>query len=124
MSEMNVTPFIDVMLVLLVIFMIASPMVQGVQVDLPQTKAVPMTSENKAIIVAIDKAGDIYLQDKVINLDNLNASLLESSNNDSNVRVFVHGDNNLDYGRIVKVMSVIQSGGFSKVALITGNDNT
>ncbi|MBQ4875291.1 MAG: biopolymer transporter ExbD [Rickettsiaceae bacterium H1] len=123
-NEINVTPFIDVMLVLLVIFMITSPvMMPEIQVDLPKTNVALVGSEEKTIVITVSKAGEVHLRDQLINLNNLSQRMLDISS-DKNIRVFVRADKESNYGKVVKVMSVMQNSGFTKVALVTDNDVT
>ena len=120
MSEINVTPLVDVMLVLLIIFMITSPMmVSGVSVDLPKTEAAPVQSEQEPLSVTIDAKGKIYLQETEITLEKLTAKLLAVTQEKKNTRIFVRGDKHLDYGLVMKVVGQINSAGFNQVALIT-----
>lgn len=124
-SEINVTPFIDIMLVLLAIFMITSPMmVPGIQVDLPHTSAAPITGEDDVIVITIGNQGDIYLQDKLTSSINLIKHITDLSNNDKNKRIFIRGDQKVSYGQIVKVISTVHTAGFTKVALITDHEKT
>ena len=123
-SEINVTPFIDIMLILLVVFMITSPMmVAGVQVDLPKANSSPLTGEDKTVVITVGKVGDIYLQDRAVNLGELAKKILELSSNDRSIRLFVRGDKKSDYGEVVNVIDVIRNSGFTKIALMTDNEN-
>ena len=120
MSEINVTPMVDVMLVLLVIFMVTAPlMTVGVQVDLPETTATAIQGEDEPIAVSVDSKGQIFLQETVIELQALATRLKAISGNNPEVRVFVRGDKAIHYGRVMEVMGALHSGGFIKVALIT-----
>jgi biopolymer transport protein TolR len=121
MAEINVTPMVDVMLVLLVIFMVAAPMLTtGVPVDLPKTKAASLNNaDDKPLELSVDAKGQIYLQETPVALDNLVARLSAISNNNHDVRIYVRGDRTVDYGRVVEVMSAISNAGFTKVALIS-----
>lgn len=119
MAEINVTPFVDVMLVLLIIFMVTSPMMtSGVNVDLPRTDARPVNTETKPITVSIKADGSLYLGDTPVTPDQLIATLKTASNNDSSHRIFVRGDAHIDYGRVMQVMGQITEGGFTHVALL------
>jgi biopolymer transport protein TolR len=120
MSEINVTPFVDVMLVLLVIFMVTAPLLTvGVQVDLPKTTASPIQGKDEPLAVTVDQRGRIFVQETAIDLNALAPRLRAISGNNPDVRVFVRGDRGIPYGRVMEVMGVIHSAGFEKVALVT-----
>jgi biopolymer transport protein TolR len=119
LAEINVTPMVDVMLVLLIIFMVTAPlMTSGVSVDLPKTSAQPINSDSEPLTVTINAQGDIFLQDQKLDLDALVGKLQAIAENNQDRRIFVRGDKDLAYGRIMAVMSTITSGGFTKVALL------
>jgi biopolymer transport protein TolR len=119
-SEINVTPFVDVMLVLLVIFMVTSPMlISGVQVDLPKTKSSPLSGQDEPVAITIDKNGYIYIQETKVDISDLSAKLKAILGEKTDTRIFVRGDQKVDYGRVVKVFSSIKEAGFSNVALVT-----
>ena len=119
MSEINVTPLVDVMLVLLIIFMVTAPlMTSGVSVDLPKTDAKPLNSDSQPLTVTIDASGKIFLQDQGVELAELVAKLQAIAQNNQDRRIFVRGDKDLAYGRIMQVMGTITQGGFTKVALL------
>ncbi len=125
MSEINVTPMVDVMLVLLVIFMVTAPLLTvGVEVDLPKTKAGEIRGQDEPLAVSIDKQGQVFVQDTQVELDGLAPLLLEISKNNQDIRIFVRGDEDIDYGSVMGVMGVLNKAGFSKVALITQNPDT
>lgn len=120
MSEINVTPFIDVMLVLLIIFMVAAPLLAvGVPIDLPQTAAKPINIDQKPLTVAIDERGRIFLQDQEVPEADFVARLRASAKNGSDERIYVRGHRQVDYGRVARVMGLITASGFRKVALVT-----
>lgn len=120
MSEINVTPFVDVMLVLLVIFMVTAPLLTaGVQVDLPKAQTSVIAESDEPLSVSIDLAGRIFLQDSEIQLSKLAARLIAVTGANPDIRIFLRGDKAIDYGRVMQVMGTINSAGFSKVALIT-----
>ena len=120
MSEINVTPMVDVMLVLLVIFMVTAPLLTvGVTVDLPKTRAAAIPGEDEPLAVSIDAEGIIFLQDTEIELDGLVPRLLAITGNNPDVRIFVRGDKSIDYGRVMQVMGTVNAAGFRKVALVT-----
>ncbi len=120
MAEINVTPLVDVMLVLLVIFMITSPMlVSGVNVDLPKSDAAPVETQEEPLSVSINKDGKIFLQETEITVDKLVTKLEAISGEKKTTRIFVRGDKTLDYGLVMKVVGAINSAGFNQVALLT-----
>ena len=119
MHEINVTPMVDVMLVLLIIFMVTAPLLTvGVPVDLPKTEAKPITDPGEPLVVSVKGDGKIFLQDSEIALDNLAPKLNAITSNKVDTRIFVRGDKSVDYGRILEVMGSLSVAGFSKVALI------
>ena len=120
MSEINVTPMVDVMLVLLIIFMVAAPLLTvGVPVNLPQTKAAPLNEKTEPLAITIKADGQIFIQDTNVALEELAARLQAITENKPDTRIYVRGDHSLDYGRVMEVMGLITSAGFTKVALIT-----
>ncbi len=119
MSEINVTPMVDVMLVLLIIFMVAAPLLTvGVPVDLPQTAAATINDQDEPLVISVDKEGKLFLQDTEIPLESLVLRLNAITNNKPDTRVYVRGDRAIDYGRIMEVMGTVSAAGFTKVALI------
>ena len=123
MAEINMTPFIDVMLVLLIIFMVAAPLLAtGVPIDLPQTKAAALNIEQKPLAVAIDEKGQIYLMDQPVALEQLVEKLKGVAKAGFDERVYVRGAKAVSYGRVAEVMSIVTSAGFKKVALVTEQD--
>ncbi|AQS84879.1 MAG: protein TolR [Acetobacter aceti] len=119
MSDINVTPLVDVMLVLLIIFMVTSPMMtSGVNVDLPKTDAKPVNTDTKPITVSIKADGSIYLGDNPVSADELVNQLKAAAQNDQEHRIFVRGDAHIDYGKVMQVMGQITAGGFTHVALL------
>ena len=122
-SDINVTPMVDVMLVLLIVFMVAAPLLTvGVPIDLPQTKAKEMNTESKPITVSVTPAGDIYIGDKPSSIDTLVADITAQAANGTDERIYVRGDQTANYGAVMKVMGVLSAGGFSKIGLITAQD--
>ena len=120
MAEINVTPMVDVMLVLLVIFMVTAPLLTvGVQVDLPKTKAGLIKDQVEPLAVTVKADGQIYLQDKAIELAVLAPRLIAITGANPDVRIFVRGDKAIEYGRVMQVMGTLNAAGFNKVALIT-----
>ncbi|BBK39420.1 protein TolR [Allostella sp. ATCC 35155] len=119
MSEINVTPFVDVMLVLLIVFMVTAPLLTvGVPVDLPKASAPTISEQKEPITVSVDAQGRIYLQEAETTLDSLVARLVAVTENDREARVFVRGDRNIVYGRVMEVMGALNAAGFARVALI------
>ncbi len=119
LAEINVTPMVDVMLVLLIIFMVTAPlMTSGVSVDLPKTSAQPLNSDSEPLTVSIKADGSIFLQDQATEVGDLVAKLQGIAQNNPDRRIFVRGDKDLAYGRIMEVMGTITQGGFTKVALL------
>ncbi|HEX7390301.1 MAG TPA: protein TolR [Acidiphilium sp.] len=119
MAEINVTPLVDVMLVLLIIFMITAPLItSGVNVNLPQANAKPVNADATPITITVNAAGDVYLQNSKVELTNLVATLQQIAKNDTDRRIFVRGDTSVPYGTMLKVMATITDGGFNKVALL------
>ena len=118
-SNINVTPLVDVMLVLLIVFMITAPMLTvGVQVDLPQTKANQLNSDADPLIITMNKNREIFIQDAVVSAGDLIPRLKAISKVNSKTRIFVRGDNLLPYGEVIEIMGKIQSAGYEKVALV------
>jgi biopolymer transport protein TolR len=119
-NEINMTPFIDVVLVLLIIFMVAAPMMTvGVPLDLPQSKAAPLNSDVKPITLSIRQTGQIFLGEDELTDDTIVPKLMETAKTGTEERVFVRGDKRVDYGRVAQVMAIVTGGGFKKVALVT-----
>ncbi|HIF08919.1 MAG TPA: protein TolR [Sneathiellales bacterium] len=120
MSEINVTPFVDVFLVLLVVFMVTAPLLAvGVPVDLPQTEAASLEEKQEPITISIDLEGNIYVQETEVSLEDLVPRLLAISRSREETRIYVRGDKNVEYGRVLIAMGQITAAGFSKVALIS-----
>ena len=118
MSEINVTPMVDVMLVLLIIFMVTSPMlVAGVEVDLPKTNASPISGQNTPVNVSITKEGEILIAETKIPLSELATKLKNITKEKKDTSILVSGDKNVPYGKILETMAEIRNGGFTKVAL-------
>lgn len=118
--DINMTPFIDVMLVLLIIFMVTAPLLTvGIPVELPTSAAQPIQEETKPITVSINGNREIYLQETQVSLDDLAAKLTAIAKNGVNERIFVRGDTVTNYGLIMEVMGKIRSAGFVKIGLVT-----
>lgn len=118
-ADINVTPFVDVMLVLLIVFMVTAPLLNvGVPVDLPQTQAASLHDEDEPLTVSVNAKGEVFIQETKVTAQTLVPRLAAISNNNRNIRVYVRGDRNLAYGKVMQVMGMITQAGFSKVALI------
>ncbi|EHD14572.1 putative biopolymer transport protein [Commensalibacter intestini A911] len=118
-ADINVTPMVDVMLVLLIIFMVAAPMMtSGINVDLPKTDAKPVNSDTKPITVTVKADGSVYLGDNAVDMSQLVDQLRAVSQNDPEHRIFVKGDQHINYGRVMEIMGRITAGGFTHVALL------
>ena len=119
-SEINVTPFVDVMLVLLIIFMVTAPLLTvGVQVDLPESNADSIQTNDEPLEITILKNGTIYIQETSIQLKELVPKLTAITNNNLDTKIYVRGDAIIDYGKVMKVLGELSGSGFTKVALIT-----
>jgi biopolymer transport protein TolR len=120
MAAINVTPFVDVMLVLLIVFMVTAPLLTvGVTVDLPETTASALPGQDEPLAVSIDRAGQVFLQDTPIELEQLGPRLIAITERNAEARIFVRGDRVIDYGRVMAVVGAIHAAGFAKVALVT-----
>jgi biopolymer transport protein TolR len=120
MSEINVTPMVDVMLVLLVVFMISAPlMTVGVPVDLPKTNASQMVGQDEPLVVSVNAKGELFLQETKIALEQLVPRLEAITQNKKDTRIFVRGDAAIAYGKVMEVMGTVNLAGFSRVALLT-----
>ena len=119
MGEINVTPFVDVMLVLLIVFMVTAPLLTvGVEVDLPKTQAGQINADAAPLVVSVKSDGSLYLQESEVESEGLIPRLQAISNANPDVRIFVRGDAAVSYGDILGVMGRIQAAGFSKIALV------
>ena len=119
MAEINVTPFVDVMLVLLVIFMVAAPLLTaGVQVDLPKAQARQLPQDAKPLEITVNHEGAIFIVETEISLDELVPRLTAIAGNNKDTRIYVRGDTRLDYGQVMQVIGAINAGGFKRVALV------
>jgi biopolymer transport protein TolR len=120
MSEINVTPMVDVMLVLLIIFMITSPMlVAGIEVDLPETDSAAVSGQYKPLVISLNKKGELFIFETKLDQKNLIQKLKNITKEKKDTRIFVKGDKNVPYGKIVEVMARIHNAGFTKVALVS-----
>jgi len=119
-NEINVTPMVDVMLVLLIVFMVAAPLLTvGVPIELPKTGAKPLIGDKEPLTITVKTDGKVFLQDTEIDIDKLVPKLLAIAEGGYNERIFVRGDRAVDYGIIMKVMSRINAAGFKRIGLVT-----
>jgi len=124
MSEINVTPFVDVMLVLLIMFMVAAPLLTvGVPIELPETKAKPLQGDSEPLTVTVQPDGKVYLQETEIELDTLVPKLQAIAKNGFEERIFVRGDKAVGYGKVMRVMGVLNKAGFKRIGLVTAPDD-
>ncbi len=120
LAEINVTPFVDVMLVLLIIFMVAAPLLTvGVPIDLPETQAKALNAETQPITVSVNEQGQIYLQDTEIAIEEVVPRLEAIAQTGYDERIFVRGDRSADYGTVMRVMARISSAGYRNLGLVT-----
>ena len=122
MAEINVTPMVDVMLVLLIIFMVSAPLLTvGVPIDLPQTQAKSLNQDKEPLTISVNEKGQVYLQNTEIDVDALVAKLqaIAQTRGGTDARIYVRGDKKVDYGTMMKVMGRLSGAGFHKVALVT-----
>ena len=122
MSEINVTPMVDVMLVLLIIFMVSAPLLTvGVPIDLPQSQAKSLDQDKESLTLSVNEKGQVYLQNAEISLDDLIPKLeaVAQARGGTEARVYVRGDKKVDYGTMMKVMGRLSAAGFHRVALVT-----
>jgi biopolymer transport protein TolR len=119
-SEINVTPMVDVMLVLLIIFMVAAPLLTvGVPIELPDTQAKAMNSDTQPITISINAAGQVYLQETEIPIEELVPKLQAISKTGYDERIYVRGDKTADYGTVMKVMARINAAGYKNIGLVS-----
>ena len=122
MSEINVTPFVDVMLVLLIVFMVTAPLLTvGIKVDLPKVKATALTDIKDPIEITVKLDGEVYIGESKVEVENLIPRLNAITEQNTEARMYIRGDRVVAYGRIMEFMSIINSAGYIKVALITQN---
>jgi len=120
MSEINVTPFVDVMLVLLIIFMVAAPLLtSGVPLELPEAKGQQLQSNKEPLTISVQKDGKVFLQETQIQLNEIAEKLKSIAKGGYDEPIFVRGDKGIDYGTVMRVMARIKQGGFNKVSLVT-----
>jgi biopolymer transport protein TolR len=125
MSEINVTPLVDVMLVLLIVFMVAAPLLTvGVPIELPKSSAKSLNTEQKPITISITSDGQVYLQNNPVQIDQLVDQVAALAQDSTSQRIYVRGDMKANYGSVMKVMGVLSAAGYSKIGLITAQDQT
>ena len=119
-SEINLTPFVDVMLVLLIIFMVTAPFLTvGVQVDLPESSADSLPDEQEPLTLSINSKGEIFIQESQVEFDKIIVKILAIAKNRTDTRIYVRGDKTINYGRDLEIMGMLSGSGFTKVALIS-----
>jgi biopolymer transport protein TolR len=124
LSEINVTPFVDVMLVLLIVFMVTAPLLTvGVPIDLPETSAQQLDGDNEPLTISVDTQGRVFLLDTEIDAAEVVPKLLAIAANGYEERIYVRGDKNVDYGTVMQVMGTIAAAGFRRIALVTELEN-
>jgi biopolymer transport protein TolR len=120
MSEINVTPFVDVMLVLLIVFMVAAPLLTvGVPIDLPESQAKSIEQDREPLTISVNDKGQVFLQNTEIPVEELVAKLKAIAKNGTEERIFVRGDRKVDYGTVMRVMGRLSAAGYRRVALVT-----
>ncbi len=122
MAEINVTPMVDVMLVLLIIFMVSAPLLTvGVQIDLPQTQAKSLSQDKEPLTVTVNTKGEVYLMNSEIKIEELIAKLkaITEARGGADERIYVRGDKDVNYGTVMRVMGRLSAAGFRRVALVT-----
>jgi biopolymer transport protein TolR len=123
MHEINVTPFVDVMLVLLIIFMVTAPLLTvGVPLELPETKGQQLTSNKEPLTISVQRDGKVFIQETEVRLDEIAGRLKAIAKGGYDEPIFVRGDKGIDYGTVMKVMGRIKLGGFNKVSLVTESE--
>lgn len=119
LSEINVTPFVDVMLVLLIVFMVTAPLLTvGVPVDLPKTQAKAIAEAEEPLVISVNAQGQVFIQDSEVQIENLVPRLRAITSNKADTRIYLRGDRAIDYGRIMEVMGTVNVAGFTRVALV------
>ena len=119
-SEINVTPFVDVMLVLLIIFMVTAPLLTaGIKVNLPESSSILKNEKNDPVTISINSKGEMFIQKKRMNKGKLIKKLTALKGQNKDLKIYIKGDKSLNYGKIMDLMSFINKSGFKKVALVT-----
>jgi biopolymer transport protein TolR len=125
MHEINVTPFVDVMLVLLIIFMVTAPMLtSGVPIELPETKGQQLQTNKDPVTLSVDRSGKVFIQETEIKLDDIAPKLKAIAKNGYDEQIFIRGDKGIDYGTVMRVMGRVKAAGFTKVSLVTETEGT
>jgi len=125
MHEINVTPFVDVMLVLLIIFMVTAPMLtSGVPIELPETKGQQLQTNKDPVTLSVDRSGKVFIQETEIKLDDIAPKLKAMAKNGYDEQIFIRGDKGIDYGTVMRVMGRVKAAGFTKVSLVTETEGT
>ncbi|MCB1516953.1 MAG: protein TolR [Hyphomicrobiaceae bacterium] len=120
MSDINVTPLVDVMLVLLIVFMVAAPLLTvGVPIDLPETQARSLNTESKPITISVNAQGQVYLGEDLVDTANLIEQVASQAVNGTDERIYVRGDASADYGTVMQVMGLLSGAGYNQIGLIT-----
>ena len=119
MAEINVTPFVDVMLVLLIIFMVTAPLLTvGVPVDLPKTKAAVLNKTDEPLVISVNSKGEIFVQKAKVPKEKFIPRLIAVTDANPEVRIFVRGDKSIEYGRVMEIMGAVSAAGFKRVSLL------
>ena len=125
MHEINVTPFVDVMLVLLIIFMVTAPMLtSGVPIELPETKGQQLQTNKEPVTISVDKSGKLFIGDTEVGLNNISEVLKTRAKNGTDEQIFIRGDKGIDYGTVMRVMGRVKAAGFTRVSLVTETEGT
>ena len=120
MSEINVTPFVDVMLVLLIIFMVTAPLLtSGIKINLPESSSILKNEKKDPVTVSLNSKGEIFIQKKKFSREQLIIKLTLLKENNKNLKIYIKGDKKLNYGKVMELMNLINKSGFKKVALVT-----
>jgi biopolymer transport protein TolR len=120
MSDINVTPLVDVMLVLLIVFMVTAPLLNsGVELTLPESEAPPLNQPEEPLVISVDKSGAIFIQETPVTLEALAPRLLAITQNKPDTTIYVRGDQSINYGRMIEVMGMLTGSGFTKLSLVT-----
>jgi biopolymer transport protein TolR len=125
MHEINVTPFVDVMLVLLIVFMVTAPLLTvGVPLELPETRGQQLQTSKEPLIISLQRNGKFYIQESEVTLDEIAPKLRAIARSGYEEQIFVRGDKGIDYGTVMRVMGRIKSAGFTKVSLVTESEGS
>jgi biopolymer transport protein TolR len=125
MHEINVTPFVDVMLVLLIVFMVTAPLLTvGVPLELPETKGQQLQTNKEPLTISVQRGGKFYIQDTEVTLEEIAPKLRAIAKSGYEEQIFVRGDKGIDYGTVMRVMGRIKSAGFTKVSLVTESEGS